>query len=175
MNKSDFSVEIEPFWAVEALARAQLNFDRGVYLGKRTMTDRSPELIWALTKKNSQYRRKWMGKDWSVSPWSMDGRWNAKNEGNTIGVEVRKDSTDKNFKRTFTMSLKSSHKNGISKNKKNSQSSPAWSSMDIGRSPARAAKAVNAQRPVTPAQKKAALRKLAALARSTNGNGQGKE
>merc|ERR1719361_1533710 len=111
------------------------------------MTDRSSELIWALTKKNSQYRRKWMGKDWSVYPWSMDGKWNAKNEGNTIGVEVRKDSTDKNFKRTFTMSLKSSHKNGISKNKKNSQSSPAWSSMDIGRSPARAAKAVNAQRP----------------------------
>ena len=65
------------------------------------------------------------------------------------------------------MTLKHAGKIGIKKNKKVSQSNPAVSTMDIGRDPHRAAKAVQAQRPVTTAQKTAALKKLGALARST--------
>lgn len=130
--------------------------------------------MWGLTKRFNCFKTKWNGKHWSTSPFSMNGLFNASQAANTIGVTVRKDKTEKNFKRTFTMTLKHSAKNGIKKNKKASQSNPAISSLDIGRAPARAAKAIQAQRPVTPAQKTAALRKLAALANSTNGNGQAK-
>lgn len=123
--------------------------------------------MWGLTKRFNCFKSRWNGKDWSSSPFSMNGFMNAGQAANTIGVTVRKDKTDKNFKRTFTMTLKHAGKNGIKKNKKASQSNPATSVMDIGRSPKHAAKAINAQRPVTPAQKTASLRKLAALAKST--------
>ena len=144
-------------------------------VGKRTMTDRSPEVVWALTKKRSALKSRWMRKDWSHSPWSMNGKWNASGESNTIGVTVRKEKTEKGSRRTFVMSTKHSQKNGISKNKgKASQSSHGCSSMDIGRAPARAAKAINAQRAPTPAQKKACLIKLEKLSRSTNPQSKGK-
>jgi hypothetical protein len=127
--------------------------------------------MWGLTKRFNCFKTKFMGKHWSHSPFATNGMHNASQAANTIGITVRKDKTDKNFKRTFTMTLKHKAQHGIKKVKKNSQSNPAVSVMDVGRSPKHAAKVIQAQRPVTSAQKLNALRKLAALARSTNGNG----
>ena len=117
------------------------------------MTDRSNDEIWGLTKRFNCFKSKWNSKNWSSSSFSTNGMFNASQMANTMGVTMRMEKTEKNFRRTFTMTLKHSAKNGIKKNKKNSQSNAAISSMDIGRDPHRAAKALQAQRPVTSAQK----------------------
>ena len=109
-----------------------------------------------------------MGKDWSYSPFSMNGFHCAKQAGNTIGITAKKEKTAKHFKRTFTMTLKHASKNGIKKNKaKKSQSNPAVSTIHIGRDPHHAAKIIKKQRPITDSQKKVALQKLGKLAAST--------
>jgi hypothetical protein len=131
------------------------------------MSDRSTEVIWGLTKRFNCHTTKWNGKQWSHSPFSTNGFNNASQSANTIGITVRKEATTKNFKRTFTMTLKKDGKHGIKKNKKTSQGNPATSVMDVGRDAHHAAKAILAQRPVTTKQKTAALKKLARLARST--------
>lgn len=104
--------------------------------------DRSPEVIWGLTKRFNCYKTKFMGKHWSYSPFSMDGRHNAQQAANTLGVNVRQEKTTKGTKRTFTMTLKKAQKNGISKTKTGSQANPSTTVMDIGRCPNRAAQAI---------------------------------
>ena len=65
------------------------------------------------------------------------------------------------------MTLKHKAKNGISKRKANSAGNPAVSVQDIGRSPGRAARIIQKQPFISDADKKVALRRLAALANST--------
>mmetsp|Transcript_19539 Transcript_19539/g.24156 ORF Transcript_19539/g.24156 Transcript_19539/m.24156 type:complete len:117 (-) Transcript_19539:259-609(-) len=105
-----------------------------------------------------------MGKDWTWSPFSTDGRFNASQAAKQLGVSVRQDKTSKNFKRTFTMTLKRNQKNGISKRKQSSN--PAVGVSDI-REVNRAAKAIQAVKFVNDNDKKAALRKLARACAST--------
>ena len=131
------------------------------------MTDRSNDIIWGITKRFNCQKTKWNGKHWSYSPFSTNGMLNAGQMSNTIGISVRKTKTDKNFKRTFTMTLKHSAKNGISKRKPKSQSNPAVSEQDIGRDVHHAAKIIKKQRMISEADKKQALRKLFKLAKST--------
>ena len=135
-------------------------------LGKRTMTDRSPEVIWALTKRFNCNKTRWMGKDWTTSPFSVDGRHNASQAANTIGISVRKDSAKTNFRRTFTLNLKHKAKNGIAKRKTGSQGNPATSTIDI-REPTKAAKAIQSCLFLSDQDKNAALRKLGRAAAST--------
>jgi len=130
------------------------------------MTDRSPELIWGLTKKFNSQKTRWNQKDWSWSPFSLNGFHCASQSANEIGVSVRKDSTAKNFKRTFTMTLKHAGKNGISKRKPKSQSNPATTAMDI-RESNKAAKAIESVKFLNDNEKKQALRKLARASAST--------
>ena len=113
------------------------------------MSDRSTEVIWGLTKRFNAQTTKWMGKHWSYSPFSSNGFSNASQSANTIGIAVAKVATPKNFKRTFTMSLKKDGKNGIKKNKKASQGNPATSEMKLGSDANHSAKAILAQRPVS--------------------------
>ena len=131
------------------------------------MTDRSNDIIWGITKRFDSATTKWNGKNWTHCPFSNNGMFNAGQMSNTIGISVRKDKTEKNFKRTFTMTLKHSAKNGISKRKPKSQSNPAVSVQDIGRDVHHAAKIIKKQRFVSDADKKQALRRLQKLARST--------
>ena len=131
------------------------------------MTDRSQDEIWGLTKRFSCFKTKWNQKHWSYSPFSADGRHNAQQAANTLGVTVRKDKTDKNFRRTFTMTLKHQGKNGIAKRKTGSKGNPATSVLDIGRSPSHAAAIIRKQPFISDADKKVALRRLGKLARST--------
>ena len=131
------------------------------------MTDRSNDVIWGITKRFNCNKTKWNGKNWTHSPFSTNGMMNAGQMSNTIGISVRKDKTEKNFKRTFTMTLKKPAKNGISKRKTKSQSNPAVSVQDIGRDVHHAAKIIKKQRFISDADKKQALRKLFKLARST--------
>ena len=109
------------------------------------MTDRSQDEMWGLTKRFNANKTKWCGKNWTWSAYSTDGRLNASQAANTIGVSVRREKGAKGKKRTFTMSLKSKAKNGIKKAKKDSQGCPAGSTMDIGRDPHRAAKIIQKQ------------------------------
>merc|ERR1719433_340131 len=106
------------------------------------MTDRSPEVIWGLTKRFNCNKTKFMGKAWTTSVFSNTCRHCASEAANTIGISVRKTKTDKNFKRTFTMTLKHKARHGIAKIKKK-------------------------QRFLSEADRNAALRKLAKLADST--------
>ena len=46
------------------------------------MCERSTELLWGLTKKFNCNKTRWMGKDWTWSPFSMDGRYNASSMAN---------------------------------------------------------------------------------------------
>ena len=131
------------------------------------MTDRSPEVMWALTKRFNANKTKFMGKHWTTSVFSNTGRHCASEAANTIGISVRKTKTDKNFKRTFTMTLKHKARHGIAKVKKGSQRNPAVSVQDIGRDPNHAAKIIKKQRFLSEADRSAALRKLAKLADST--------
>ena len=136
------------------------------------MTERSPEVIWGLTKRFNCQKTKWMGKNWTYSPFSTDGRMNASQAANTVGVSVRKDKTSKNFRRTFTITLKKSAKSGIKKTKKNSQGNPAVSAIDI-REPNKAAKAIQALPFISDVDKKIALRKLGRLVASTGSAAKG--
>ena len=107
-----------------------------------------------------------MGKDWSWSPFSLDGFHCASQMDNQVGVSVRQDKTKKNFRRTFTVTLKKAGKNGIAKRKTNSQGNPATAIVDI-REPNKAAKAIEAIKFLSDAEKKQALRKLARATAST--------
>ena len=137
------------------------------------MTDRSQDEIWGLTKRFNCFKTKWNSKHYSYSPFSADGRQNAQQAANTIGVNVRKDKTEKNFRRTFTMTLKHKGKNGIEKRKTGSKGNPAVSVQDIGRCPSHAAKIIQAQPFISDADKKVALRRLARLANSTRSSTKG--
>ena len=88
---------------------------------------------------------------------------------NNVGISVRKDKTAKNFKRTFTMYIKTSQKNGISERKQNSMANPAVSTQDLGSDVHHAAKIIQKQRFVTDKERKQALKKLNKLAKSTSG------
>lgn len=138
------------------------------------MTDRSQDIIWGVTKRFNCNKTRWNGKDWTYSPFSVDGKLNAGQADNTIGITVKKTKTNKNFKRTFTMTLKHQQKNGIAKRKPGSQANASTTVQDIGRDVHHAAKIINKQRFISDTDKKAALRKLFKLAKSTNGNGTGK-
>ena len=81
--------------------------------------------MWGLTKRFTQYKTKWMGKHWSYSPFSADGRHNASQSANTIGVGVKRTKTEKGSKRTFTLTLKKKQKNGIQKTKTGRQGNSA--------------------------------------------------
>ena len=131
------------------------------------MTDRSPEVVWGLTKRFNCFKTKWMGKHWSHSPFSVNGFHNASQADNTIGVTVDQKKTTNNFRRTFTMSLKHKAKNGIAKRHVVSQSNPAISVMSCGTGPNKVAKAIQAQKFISDQDKKAALRKLYRLNKST--------
>jgi len=76
---------------------------------------------------------------------------------NQMGVSVRKETTEKNFRRTFTMTMKRNQKNGIKKNKKNSNPAVGVSNM---REVNRVSKAVKAVAFVNDNEKNACLRKL---------------
>lgn len=130
------------------------------------MTDRSSAEIWGLTKRFNCMKTKWNGKDYSWSPFSLNGRHCASQSANQVGVSVRQDKTTKNFRRTFTITLKKAGKNGIAKRKTKSQGNPATSIIDI-REPNKAAKAIEAIKFLSDAEKKCALRKLAACTAST--------
>ena len=131
------------------------------------MTDRSQDIIWGITKRLNCHKTKWNGKHWTYSPFSSNGMLNAGQAGNTLGITVRKDSTAKNFKRTFTMTAKHAGKNGIAKRLYGSQSNPSTTVQDIGRDVHHAAKIIQKQRFLGDNAKKQALRRLAKLARST--------
>ena len=131
------------------------------------MTDRSQDIIWGIAKKFDSAKTKWNGKHWTHCPFSMDGKYNAGQASNSVGITVRKDATAKNFKRTFVMTLKHQQKNGISKRKPGSQANPATSVQEIGRDVHHAAAIIQKQRFLSDNDKKAALRKLFKLARST--------
>ena len=128
------------------------------------MTERSTQELWGLTKRFNSQKTRWMGKDWTWSPFSTDGRFNASQMANQVGVSVRKDKTDKNFRRTFTLTQKRLQKNGIKKNKQSSN--PAVGVSDI-REVNRAAKAVKAVAILSERRRSAALRKLARACAST--------
>lgn len=114
--------------------------------GSSMSTDRSPEVVWGLTKRFNCFKTKWNGKHWTYSPFSTNGFHNASQSANTIGVSVSKTASKNNFKRTFTMTLKHKAKNGICKRHANSQGNPATSIMNCGTGPNKAAKAIQAQR-----------------------------
>lgn len=137
------------------------------------MTDRSQDIIWGITKKFNCEKTKWNGKHWSYSAFSNNGMLNAGQAGNKVGITVAKEATAKNFKRTFTMTLKHKAKNGIAKRLMGSQSNPSTSIQVIGRDVHHAAKIINKQRFLSDNDKKAALRKLAALAHSTRAHVKG--
>jgi len=75
-----------------------------------------------------------------------------------MGVSVSKKSTEKNFQRTFTVTMKRHQKNGIKKNKNNSN--PAVGVSNI-REVNKAAKAIQSVKFINDNEKNAALRKLA--------------
>ena len=132
--------------------------------------DRSPEVLYALTKRFNAQKTKWAGKNWTYSPFSTNGMANASQAANTVGISVARDGKkdgNKYSKRTFIMTLKKSGKNGIKKTKKNSQGNPAVTVESIGRDPHHAAKIIKKQIFLSDNDKNIALRKLYALARST--------
>ena len=133
------------------------------------MTDRSQDIIWGITKRFSSQTTKWNGKHWTYSPFSVNGMKNAGQMSNAVGISVRKDATAKNFKRTFTMTIKHQQKNNISKRKPKSMANPAVSTQDLGRDVHHAAKIIQKQRFIPDAERKQALRKLFKLAKSTGG------
>ena len=98
--------------------------------------------MWGLTKRFSQYKTKWNGKDYSYSPFSTDGRHNASQSANTMGVGVKRTKTDKGSKRTFTMTLKKKQKNGIQKTKTGRQGNAAVAVMTLAACPNRAARTI---------------------------------
>jgi len=130
------------------------------------MTDRSAEVIWGLTKRFNCNKTRWNGKDWTWSPFSTNGFHNASESANVVGVSVRKDKTSKNFRRTFTMTLKHKAKNGIAKRKTKSQANPAISALPT-RATSKVAKSIQALNFIDAKQKNAVLRKLARAAGST--------
>ena len=78
------------------------------------MTNGSNDVIRGILKRFDSAKTKWNGKNWTHSPFSNNGMYNAGQMSNNVGISVRKDKTAKNFKRTFTMYIKTSQKNGIS-------------------------------------------------------------
>lgn len=106
--------------------------------------DRSPEVMWALTKKWNNQLVKFQGRHWTKSPYSMTGRWNASEAARTVGVSGRRDAVaDKDTKkRVFTVSLKTKQKSGIAKKPKVSQRSPGSAVVDVRRDVGRTAKVI---------------------------------
>ena len=133
------------------------------------MTDRSNDVIWGILKRFDSAKTKWNGKNWTHCPFSNNGMYNAGQMSNGVGISVKKTKTAKNFKRTFTMTIKTSQKNNISKRKPNSMANPAVSTQDLGRDVHHAAKIIQKQRFITDNERKQALRKLFKLAKSTGG------
>ena len=130
------------------------------------MVDRSPELIWGLTKKFNAEKKRWMGKDWTTSVFSTNGMHNASQSANILGISGRKEKTEKGAKKVFTLTLKHKAKTGIQKRKVKSASNPATSVQDLRRDVNGAAKAIQGVTLASEAEKKAALRKLAKLSKA---------
>ena len=128
------------------------------------MTSRSADELWGLTKRWNSQKTRWNQRDWTWSPFSTDGRFNASQNANQVGVSVRQDKTDKNFRRTFVLTSKRLQKNGISKRKQ--ESNPAVGVSEI-REVNRAAKAVKAVAFVNDKRKNRLLRKLSRACAST--------
>ena len=135
--------------------------------------DRSPEVIWALTKKRNNQLVKFEGRHWTKSPFSMNGKWNASEASRTVGVSGRRDAkADKGTnKRVFTVSLKTKSKSGIAKraDRKTSQRQPGFAVCDVQSDVNKAAKAVQSLTYQNDRDKKLALRKLMRLS-SANGS-----
>ena len=127
------------------------------------MTTRSADELWGLTKRFNCEKVRWNQRDWTTSPFSTDGRFNASQMSNQVGISVRQDKTAKNFRRTFTLTAKRPQKNGIAKRK---HSNPAVGTSDISEVN-RAAKAIQAVRFVSDKRKQRQLRKLARACGST--------
>ena len=132
--------------------------------------DRSPEVMWALTKKSNNQLVKFQGRHWTKSPFSMSGRWNASEAAKTVGVSGRKEGN----KTIYTLSLKTKSKNGISKRAQaGSQRQPGSSVCDIRCGRGRAAKAIQSLTYQNSRDKTLALSKLRRLARANGANSKG--
>lgn len=107
--------------------------------------DRSPEVMWALTKKWNNQLVKFQGRHWTKSPYSISGKWNASEGARTVGLSgSRVTSDDKKTKAVFALSLKTKSKNGIKKRAgAGSQRVSGSAVCDINRGRNRAAKAIN--------------------------------
>jgi len=132
------------------------------------MVKQSNEVMWALTKRWNSKMVKFQGKHWSRSEFSHNGLHNASQvSGNQCGVSARKDTTEKNFRRIFTLATRNGRDhNGKKLNRANSQAGAAGSVCDIRSDVNKAAKAINSLCYVDQREKTMALRKLAALSRA---------
>jgi hypothetical protein len=132
--------------------------------------DRSPEVIWALTKKRNNQIVKFQGRHWTTSPYSMSGKWNASEAQRTVGVAGRRDGKNP----VFTVSLRTKQKSGIAKRAKdNSQRGNGSSNVDVTRGSARAAKVIDSLAYQNDRDKKLAKRKLAKLSKSLGSTAKG--
>ena len=136
--------------------------------------DRSPEVMWALTKKNHNQIVKFQGRHWTKSSFSRSGRWNASEASRTVGVSGEKVTKDGKSKAVYTISLKTKSKNGIKKRAgAGSQRIAGGAVFDVNRNVNRAAKAVNSLTYQNASDKAAALNKLRRLSKSLGSKSKG--
>ena len=132
--------------------------------------DRSPEVLWALTKKSNNQIVKFQGRHWTKSPYSITGMWNASEAQRTIGL-----SGSRVGKRSvLTVSQKTKQKSGIAKRPKGpSQKTNGSSVVTITSGSTAAAKVIKNLRHENDKSKKLALRKLARLSSSLGSSTKG--
>lgn len=136
--------------------------------------DRSPEVMWALTKKWNSQLVKFQGRHWTRSPCSMTGKWNASEASRTVGVAGAKVTKDGKTKAVYTVSLKTKSKNGIKKRAgAGSQRVAGGAVCEITRGRNRAAKAVQSLTYQNSRDKAAALNKIRRLGKSLGSGSKG--
>lgn len=126
-------------------------------------------VIWALTRKNNAYLKKFNGNQWSSNPLSTTGFHNASQSASTCSVQgvkrvvaAKKDDEKKNekSKKVFQVVLRHRMRHGKKVTKKNSQSGVLVSRHAITKPLTNASKAVSGLTYQSDAHKKQLLRRL---------------